>query len=214
MKKTLAVLMAVAMVGAAFAGPVEAKKKKKKKKKPKPPVCQTFAPGELGAEAETLVVTDEATEEAPAIFEFSLAEEVSEGIGPALGLYETPTATVNVQVDTGATDAGLYATFEFPDRRDYDLWAYYVTGEEAASSHGFNPLIETQGQPAPADQSNTATNHAGETTAGSENIVGLITNDCDGYTFQAHNYLGEGGDFELKLWLGEGQNEPKPIEGG
>lgn len=209
MKKTLAVVMAVALVGAAFAGPVEAKKKKKKKK-PKPPVCQAYAPGELGAEAETLVVTDEATEEAPAIFEFSLDAYFFEGLA-ASTLGQPPQATVNVQLDSASESAGLYALFEFDSRRDYDLWAYWPNGNEGASSHGFNPLIETQGQP--VDQSNTASNHAGETTASSEAIVGLTTPDCDGYTFQMTNYLGEGGDFELKLWLGEPQTEPKPEAG-
>lgn len=211
MKKTLATLMAVALVGAAFVAPADAKKKKKKKKPPPPPACETYVPGELGAEAETVVVTDEHTEEAPAVFEFSLDPYFFEGAATST-LGQAPQTTVNVQVDSAAEAAGLYVTFEFDTRRDYDLWAYYPTGEEAASSHGFNPLIETQGQPAPADQSNTASNHAGETTATSENVVGLITADCDGYTVEAYNYFGEGGDFELKFWLGEGQTEPKAKE--
>lgn len=200
MKKTLAVLMAVAMVGAAFAGPVEAKKKKKKKK---PPVCQPYVPGELGAEAETVVLTDEATAEAPATFAFSLPEYFLEGLDGG-----QPSEVVNVQVDSKMASAGLYATFAFPARRDYDLFARWPSGDEAASSHGFNPLVEADVDTPVGNPSNTATNHAGESHADSENIVGLITPDCGGYTFEMLNYFGEGGDFELQLWLGEGTEEP------
>jgi hypothetical protein len=178
------------------------KPKKKDKKKGKSKSCAPYEPGEQGAEKPTVVVTDAATEEAPATHAFSLGPYFFEGI-----TGEVPTETVNVQVDTTSESAGLYVTFEFQPRRDYDLWAYWPTGEEAASAHGFNPLVEAKtGNP---DVSNTSSNHAGESTDHSESLVGVITPDCGGYTIQAQNYFGEGGDFELKLWLGEGKEEPK-----
>jgi hypothetical protein len=200
MKKSLAVLLTAALAMSVFAAlPADAKKKKKKK----PAVCASYVPGELGAEAETLVVTDTATAEAPLTQALSFEPYFLEGADGGHGVQ-----VVNVQVDSNAKTAGLYVTFEFGDRRDYDLFVRWPDGSEAASSHGFNPLIETQGQPEGVDQSNTASNHAGETTAGSENIVGLITADCGGYTVEFNNYFGEGGDFEAKFWLGEGTEEP------
>jgi hypothetical protein len=213
MKKSLAVVLTAALALSVFAAlPAEAKKKKKKK----PPVCAPYTPGELGAEAETLVITDAATAEAPVIQPLTFDPYFFEGISVNGVPGEAPTNTINVQVDSAAATAGLYVTFEFDEHRDYDLFVRWPDGSEAASSHGFNPLIDTQGQPENVDQSNTATNHAGETTAGSENIVGLITPDCGGYTVQFHNYFGEGGDFEAKIWLGEGTEEPlapAPAEG-
>jgi hypothetical protein len=188
------------------------KGKGQKKGCKKPKTCPAFVPGEMGVEAETVKVTDAHTAEAPLIVPVTLDQEFDEGLDGS-----APSFFVNAQVDPkkGKT-TGFYATFEFPDRRDYDLWAFRPDGSEAASSHGFSPLIETQGAPSvgpiPLDQSNTATNHAGETTVNSENIVGVITPDCGGYTVRVDNYLGEGGDFELKLFLGEGKTEPKEAE--
>ncbi|MDQ4125419.1 MAG: hypothetical protein M3134_07460 [Actinomycetota bacterium] len=202
-KRTLPIVLAIGLVtSGVLAGPATAAKKKK------PKVCKAYTPGEMGAEAETVVVTDAHTAEAPLLHAFSIGPAVDEGIGGALGHDMTPHHYVNVQVDSKAKTAGLYATWEFQTNQDYDLWAYNPDGTEAASSHGFQPLIATQGQPAPADQSNTASNHAGESTATSENIVGLITKDCGGYTLDMATYFGQGGDFELKIWLGEGTTAP------
>lgn len=207
-------LLATAVV----AGPATAAKKKKKPKPPQPVACQPYAPGELGAQAETLVLTEANTADAPLTHAFSLGANVGEGFPEAVNeeagtaLPEAPHYYVNVQVDTAAAaGAGLYATWEFPQRRDYDMWARYPDGSEAASSHGFQPLLETKGQPGNADQSNTGGNHAGESTPTSENLVGVTTPDCAGYTLDLATYLGDGGDFELKLWLGEPQTDPRPV---
>lgn len=207
MKKSFVVMVLAALVASAFVAPAADAKKKKKKK---PAACAAYVPGELGAEADTLVVTDAATAEAPATHDFALDPYFFEGVDEALELGEAPKHQLNVQVDSAAAAAGLYVTFEFPERRDYDLWAYRSDGTEAASSHGFSPLIETAGTQ--VDQSNTASNHAGETTSHSENLVGLITPDCGGYTLSMNNYFGEGGDMQVKVWLGEGTTEPKAAE--
>lgn len=193
------------IVSGAVAGPAAAAKKKKPKP---PPPCAAYEPGELGAEADTLVVTDSHTAEAPLTHAFSLDPAFDEGVAEAVGVGHTPHHYVNVQVDSAAAAAGLYVTWEFPTNRDYDLWAYNADGTAAASSHGFQPLIATKGQPGQADQSNTASNHGGESTATSENLVGIITPDCEGYTVDMATYFGEGGDFELKIWLGEGKTAP------
>lgn len=177
-------------------------------KKKKPKACAAYQPGELGADATTVKVTDANTADAPVLVPITLGPAFDEGVLELTGAGETPRAFFNVQVDSAAASAGLYATFEFQTHRDYDFWAYNADGSEAASSHGFQPLIDTKGLPEDADQSNTASNHAGESTATSENIVGLITPDCGGYTFEAATYFGEGGDFEVKVWLGEGKTAP------
>lgn len=210
-KRVCSIVLALGLVvSGVLAGPATAAKKKKPK--PKPAVCAAYTPGELGAEAEKLVVTDAHTAEAPLTHAFSLGAAFDEGLFDIVNeeagtpLPGTPHHSVNVQVDSAAASAGLYVTWEFQSHQDYDLWAYNPDGTAAASSHGFQPLIDTAGTE--ADQSNTASNHAGESTATSENIVGVITPDCGGYTLDMATYFGQGGDYELKIWLGEGKTEP------
>lgn len=210
---TCLILAGGLLASALVVGPAQAKKKKKPRKPPAPAACQAYEPGELGADAPKLVVTDAHTAEAPLAHAFSLDMNLHEGIGDILAdegapAPRTPHEYVHVQVDSAAPTAGLYVTWEFDSHRDYDLWAYNQDGTGAASSHGFQPLIETKGLPADADQSNTASNHGGESTATSENLIGIITSDCGGYTLDMASYFAEGGDFELKIWLGEGVTEP------
>ena len=201
-KRIWAIVLAGGLVATSvLVGPAMAAKKKSK-------ACQPYTAGEMGAEADTIVVTDAHTAEAPLTHAFSLGPAFDEGVLTAVtdDPSHTPHSNVNVQVDSKAKSAGLYVTWEFETNRDYDLWAYFSDGGEAASSHGFQPAIATQGTP--ADQSNTASNHGGESTATSENLVGIITSDCGGYTLDMATYFGEGGDFELKIWLGEGTTVP------
>lgn len=202
-KRVFSVLVSGVLLAAFVAAPAGDALAKKKR-------CAAYVPGELGTGAETLVVTNAHTADAPLVVPISLDAAFDEGILEALDQGETPRAIFNVQVDSAAKSAGLYVTFEFDSHRDYDLWARWPGGEEAASAHGFQPAMDTKGTP--ADQSNTASNHAGESTATSENIVGLITPDCGGYTIETATYFGEGGDFEVKVWLGEGTTAPKPVE--
>ncbi len=212
MKRSLSVLIAAALVGAAIVAPAADAAAKKKKKKKSPPVvkCAPYVPGELGTDKPTVTVTDAHTAEAPLEQSVTLAQSFADFV-----LIEDPaTDFFNVQVDSTAATAGFYLTFEFPTRRDYDVYVRWPDGSEAASSHGFNPLAEAHvGPPSPFDPSNTSNNHAGETTASSENIVGLTTPDCGGYTIETQNWLGEGGEFAIKLWLGEGTTDPLP-QGG
>jgi hypothetical protein len=197
-KRICSMVLAGGLVAAAVvAAPATAAKPKK---------CKPFVAGEMGAEAETLVVTNAHTADAPLTYAFNIGPAFDEGLGGAAGHDMTPHHNLNVQVDSKAKTAGLYVTWEFQTHRDYDLWAYNPDGTAAASAHGFQPLIDTRGQA--VDQSNTASNHGGESTATSENLVGIITPDCGGYTLDMTTYFGEGGDFELKIWLGKGETAP------
>ena len=205
MKRSLTVLLTGAVLASLVAIPAADAAGKKKKK---PPVCAPYAPGELGAEAETVKVTDSHTADAPLLVPISLDAAFDEGLLEATGQGETPRAYFNVQVDSAAPTAGLYVTWEFQSHQDYDLWAYFSDGSAAASSHGFQPAIDTKGLPANADQSNTASNHGGESTATSESLVGITTADCGGYTLEHSTYFGQGGDFEVKVWLGEAVTAP------
>jgi hypothetical protein len=187
MRKQLAVLMAVALVGSAFAAPAGAAQKKKKKA----PACKAYQPGDMGAEAETTKITDKATEESPV--------EITVTQAAALGATNNHVAH-NVQVDSKAKEAGLYVRYEFPAYEDHDLYVYYPDGKEAASVGGFNPT------PAgPFD----GTGSGGHSEQGAEQIDGLRTGDCVGYTLDLVNYLGSGGDYTVTAWLGEIQNDPK-----
>lgn len=194
--RTVAVVgMSALVIGAFAAGPADAKKKKKKKK---PAVCAAYQPGEKGADKPTVTVKDAHTEEAP------LAQKVTLGRSMSEGLVDDPTYDYfNVQVDSKLKEAGLYVLFEFPTRRDYDLELLWDDGSYAARSHDFNVLYS----PDPRTYWNEG--HAGESTDHSEKIVGVRTPDCGGYTVEAVNWLGEGGDFEIKLWLGEIKNDPQ-----
>ncbi len=183
------------MASAFVAGPATAAKKG----------CKPMTPAEVGAEKPTVVVTDKATAEAPVVQTVNLDPSVADARLISNIPEEGPLAPsrdyFNVQVDTKLRSAGLYVTFEFDEHHDYDLWAYFSDGTGAASAHGFQPALGTP-------LGNTDSNHGGESTSSSENLVGIITKDCGGYTIETANWLGIGGEFEVKLWLGEGKTAP------
>lgn len=179
MRKATALLAVLTLVVAAFgAGPAMAKKKKKK-------ACPAFVGIEEAAEAELAMVTDEATEEAPVevTVEVPAGSPVSEGH-----------AYLNVQADPGAKETGLYVRFEFPSHEDNDLYLYNPDGEEAAHAAGFNPTPF-----GPFD----GTGSGGHSEQGAEQIDGLATADCQGYSADLISYMSEGGEMTVKLWLGE-----------
>ncbi len=209
MRKTLTVVLTTTLVAAVWAMPADAKRKKPKKPKPTtPPACAPYAPGELGAGAEGFIVTDAATEEAPVEVPITLGESLGDADLVGAGLPYS-NQFVNIQVDSAAAEAGLYLLFEFPTKRDYDLRVYWPTGEEVAASHGFQPGLEADVEdPVFGINPSNQGGNAGESTNTSEKIVGLITPDCGGYTVDVQNWLGEGGDFTLKAWVGEGVNAP------
>ena len=200
--RTVAVIaMSAFVLGAFVAGTADAKKKKKK-----PAACAAFAPGEYGTDKPTLVVTDTATEDAPAIQKVTVAESAADA--DVTGLALSPgTDVFNVQVDSKAKEAGLHILVEFPERNDVDLNVFHTDGSYAARSHGFNPLLAIE--PTIDENFGNLSGHAGESTPSSEQVVGLRTADCGGWTVDVQNWLGMGGEFEVKVWLGDVVNDPQ-----
>ena len=198
--RTVAVVgMSALVVGAFFVAPADAKKKKK------PAACSAFTPGELGTDKPTVVVTDTATESAPLIQKVTLPESIADLDLVGTGAIPPGSDVFNVQVDSKAKEAGLYILFEFDERRDYDLNVYHPDGSYSARAHGFQPILGT-----PAEETfGNLSGHAGESTTSSEKIVGLATADCGGWTVETQNWLGEGGEFDVKIWLGDVANDPQ-----
>ena len=182
------------------------KKKCKKPKKTTPPAeaeaCPAYVPGEEGAEAETTVVTDEATEEKPVVIEL----DAGPGLG-SLGPYnETTSVYQNVQVDTSGADTGLYAKLEFQNFHDYDLYLNYADGSTAANSGDFNV--------APGHDLGSGSPDGGwEAGTDYEMVMGIRTADCAGYTARMVSWLTNGGAMTLSLWLGDVVADPNPPEG-
>jgi hypothetical protein len=180
-------------------------KKLKPKKTKKPARCAAYKAGELGAEAETVVVTDAATEAKPV--EVTLA--LDPGFGQATGLDflhpqlaavdEVTTAAqshtyYNVQVDSKAKDTGLFVSLGSPVPDDNDLYLLHSTGNEAAHAAGFHG-----GGPEPIFDSNA---NGGHTGPDAEFLDGIKTTDCGGYTVHAIAANSQGGDTPLQFWLG------------
>lgn len=185
-KRVLSVLMVGGLVaGAIGATTVEATAKKAKK-------CKAYKPGPEGADADTLVVTDKATEKKPATA--TLATSPGAGVG---GTDETETAIShayhNVQVDSKKKSAKLFIRLEMAAYEDQDLYVRLPSGAEVARAAGFNP------EPAVYND----TEGGGHTEKGAEVIDGIITADCGGYTIDAAAATGTGSDVTLKYWLGK-----------
>ena len=197
--RTSAVLaLAGLVIGLLAAVPAEAKKKKKK-----PAVCAAYVPGDAGADKPTVTVTDAATEEAPLEQAVTIDASAGDADLAGTGALAPGTDAFNVQVDSAAKEAGLYVLFEFPARQDYDLNLLWPDGSYAARSHDFNTLYS----PDPRTYSNGGV--GGESSDTYEKIVGVRTPDCGGYTVGLESWLAQGGDFTVKLWLGEIKNDPE-----
>ncbi|HEX2293692.1 MAG TPA: hypothetical protein VHN37_00090, partial [Actinomycetota bacterium] len=192
-----------------FVAPADAKKKKKPKTPPPPPACAPFAPGDLGKDAQTTVVTDAATAEAPVVVDLTTAPGLGNDLGaPGIvgqsSVYdETSSVFQNIQVDTANPSAGLYAKVEFEDRHDYDLYLLYQDGATAANSGDFNVAPnEGLGGGSPEGAWEAGTNY--------ESVLGINTADCAGYTAEIVSYLTTGGAVKLSVWLGDAIAEPEP----
>lgn len=164
--------------------------------------CAAYEPGENGAEAETLMVTDSATAEEPVTVEFDAGVGMG---GPVVGGVPVPPDGRthnyhNVQIDSDSPEVGLYVRLEFTDRRDYDLYLFYPDGTEATHSGDFNTLHEAL--------SCGGAETGCEGGSNFEQVNGIRTVDCQGWTTDSVAFLTEGGDVTLSLWLGEIQNDP------
>jgi opacity protein-like surface antigen len=203
MKKLLIVALVACLAGSIAAAPAAQAKKKKKKK---PVACAAYTPGELGAGKPTVTLTDANTAEAPLEQKVTLEESVGDLDQTGGLISEASVDAFNLQVDSKAKDVGLYLSMSFDTRRDYDLWLRYADGSEAAGSHGWNTIVEDPGDN--ADLSMSDEGYASDSTDSSENIIGVHVTDCSGWTVEADNWLGEGGELTVKAWLGEIKNEP------
>lgn len=172
-------------------------KKNKGKKKSKGKKCAAYKPGEQGAEAETTVVTDKATEKSP----IEVTIEAPPGVG--VGGNAATEALIghafqNVQVDSKSKTAGLWVRLEMPWPSDYDLYLNNPDGSNAAHAAGFNP------DPALYNDNE----NGGHTEEEAEQLDGIKSKDCQGYTVDVATATGEGYDLTLKLWLGKAQYDP------
>ena len=193
--KTLSVLASAALVVGAFAAaPADAKKKKKK---PARAGCPAYVPSKWSTDIPVTIVNDTHTADAP--LEVTVSTEagvgMSSGDSPENGqASHAAHAFLNVQVDSGSPEVGLYGTVEFQPTWDYDLFFRGNDGVGIAYSAGTAPA-----GPYGLD----GTGHGGHSGVGTENIDGLATADCTGYIVDVVTSVGPGGDVKLKLWLGE-----------
>ncbi|HYO61708.1 MAG TPA: hypothetical protein VEU29_07400, partial [Actinomycetota bacterium] len=178
--------------------------KKKGCTPPPPAACPAFTPAEAGKGKPTITITDAATEAAPLEQKVTLGESTAD-----LQVGEAAHDAFNFQIDSAAAEAGFYALLEFPARDDYDLNMMYSDGSYAARSHAWNTIIEANEVEFPQIGPLSSTGHGGESTASSEKLVGIKVADCSGWTMDVANYLGEGGELTVKLWLGEAKTDPQ-----
>lgn len=169
---------------------------RKKKKKKKVKICKPYKPGELGAEAKTIKVTDKATAEKP----LEVILDLDMGAGQATGTPVDAVTTAaqshayyNVQVDSKLKEAGLFVRLASPMPDDNDLYLLHSTGTEAAHAAGFHG-----GGPVPIYDSNQ---NGGHTEADAEYLDGIRTKDCGGYTVHAVGANSRGGAVSLQFWL-------------
>ena len=153
--------------------------------------CEPYVPGEAGAEAETVVVVDANTEEAPQELSF----EMPPAPNPVPGTSES--VFVNLQVDTDLPEAGLFARFEYAEGEDFDIYLTDAEGNHQAGAAGGNP-VDVQGD----------STHGGHTEVTAEQLDGIGTPDCGGYTLEMRSFATPGGDYSLKVWLGEKGCDP------
>ena len=199
--RTFAVLASAGLIlGAFVAAPADAAKKKKK-----PPACPAFA-SELAGDTPVNMVTDAHTAEAPLVLEI----ETPPGLGsssnsaPAGGPTEDPThgapahTFVPVQFDSAVAETGAYFTLEYTFPLDYDLWIRGDDGVAVAGAAGFIPGVPFL----------DGTGYGGHTGQGTENVEGLITADCTGYTVDIVSAATPGETVTLKMWTGEATYAP------
>jgi hypothetical protein len=158
-----------------------------------PATCPAYVPGEEGAEAETSVVTDTATEAAPVEVTISTAAAVEGEPAASSKTYH------NIQVNSAAASTGLWVRFEMDVGEDYDIYLNNPDGSEAAHASGYNP--------APAGPLD-GTGSGGHSEQTAEQLDGVSTPDCGGYTLDMTSFQTPGGDKTLKLWLGEANCTP------
>lgn len=152
--------------------------------------CKTYSPGTYEADGgilvvdvEPIVVTDRATEAEP----LEMVVEVPPGTP-----IDDGHKFFDLQVDTAKRSTGLFVRWEFPLYEVNDLYLYTPDGAIRASGAGFNP--------APVGTFD-GTGDGGHSEQGAEQIDGLKTKGCGGYTVDLWAYTHQGGETVLKVWL-------------
>ncbi|HVF54157.1 MAG TPA: hypothetical protein VNC78_11225 [Actinomycetota bacterium] len=160
--------------------------------------CAPYTPGELGTGAETAIVTAAHTAEAP----LEVPITIPQAVFPAV----TGDTYLNVQVAAGAA-SGLYVRFVLDAPEDNDLYMYNADGTTAAQAAGFNPVAVV---PVAGDAFNAEAGCCvgGHSEFDAEQIDGVNTPSCGGYTLELHSFMTMGGERTVQLWLGEVLNEP------
>jgi hypothetical protein len=185
-------------------------KGKKKGCRPAPPpaaaACPPYVPGTNGAKAELVTVTDAATKDSPVVVEFEAGRGLA--LAPVLGV-PFPDLTAhnyhNIQVDSANPETGLYVRLEFPQRHDYDLYLQYPDGTEADHSGDASATPESPVHSCGGTSCSSDATH--------EQISGIATPDCGGWTTDSVAYLTPGGKITMKVWLGEVLADPAPPKG-
>ena len=164
-----------------------------------PGPCPKYKPGGNGVGKPIKVVTDARKVTAPLVV--TLQTEPGAGFSSPNEGEETPPETVphsyiNVQVNTVRSSAKLFVRVEFLAAYDYDLYLRDSARVARAYAAGFNavivnePLIGLDG-----------TGHGGHSERGAEQIDGLVTPDCFGYTVDVVSSSTTGGPVTVKFWL-------------
>jgi hypothetical protein len=181
--RTLAVVSAATMLLGVTMLPADAKKKKKKK----PKACPTYVTPDWAGEAETTIVTDKATAEAP--IELTIPTEAGLGSSseePEGGSGAPSSVFQNFVIDTAGSGANVWARIDTNPAFDYDLWWRYPDGTSAASAAGFWVVPGGEG---------------GETGVGYEQVNGVAALDCQGFTAEIVSATTPGGDVTMTVWL-------------
>jgi len=157
--------------------------------------CPAYVPGEEGAGKPTSIVTDAATEAKPIEVTVATAEAAGGQSPGEVSQFH------NIQVDPAAAETGLWVRFEMAEGEDYDIYLNYADGSEAAHAGGYNPAPVIPGE-------TDGTGYGGHSETTAEQLDGIKSPDCQGYTLDMASFQTPGGDKTLKLWLGEAKYTP------
>jgi hypothetical protein len=156
--------------------------------------CKPFKATGPAAGKPVTLVTNKATATKPAT--------ITVDTGPGLGFSgtngadddqgATTHAYTNVQVVSKKKSAALYVRAEFPYPEDYDLFLRYKDGTgHVAYAAGFNEFPGT-----PIDGTSS-----GHSEMGAEQIDGVPSKSCLGYTVDLVSATTPGGKVTIKYWL-------------
>lgn len=146
--------------------------------------CDPYKPEDDQArKAGTLIVSSGATE----------SEPTSVKVNAPAGTPDSPTEVLlNLQLTTEGQPADLFVRYEFAPGEDYGLVVENAKGEEKARADGVNPAAI-----GPLSEPNDTGGHSEQ---GAEQIDGLPSEHCGGYTLRLMTNSGMGGRLTLKVW--------------